>query len=76
MFAGATTVVVLLSSAPSSSARYFFSRGVILCFWLLSIDSVSAFRWSRAQVLFALHRRGRNLSYGARGRRRARSPSR
>jgi len=60
--AGATTVVVLLVVATFFARSYFFSRGVILLFWALSIASVSTFRWIAREALFALHRRGRHLS--------------
>jgi exopolysaccharide biosynthesis polyprenyl glycosylphosphotransferase len=62
VFAGATTVVVLTVVATFFFRSYFFSRGVILLFWGLSIASVSAFRLGARALLFALHRRGRHLS--------------
>ncbi|RIL07881.1 MAG: undecaprenyl-phosphate glucose phosphotransferase [Proteobacteria bacterium] len=62
VFAGATTVVVLLVVATFFVRSYFFSRGVILLFWVLAVLGVSAFRLVARELLFALHRRGRNLS--------------
>jgi exopolysaccharide biosynthesis polyprenyl glycosylphosphotransferase len=62
VIAGATTVVVLLVVATFFVRSYYFSRGVVLLFWLLSIASVSAFRIVAREALFALHRRGRHLS--------------
>jgi Undecaprenyl-phosphate glucose phosphotransferase len=62
VFAGATTVVVLLVVATFFVRSYFFSRGVILLFWVLAGVGVSAFRLAARELLFALHRRGRNLS--------------
>lgn len=61
--AGATTVVVLLVVATFFVRSYFFSRGVILLFWGLSIASVATFRLLAREILFALHRRGRHLSH-------------
>jgi Undecaprenyl-phosphate glucose phosphotransferase len=63
VLAGVTTVVVLLVVATFFVRSYFFSRGVILLFWALSMLSVSAFRLLARQMLFALHRSGRNLSH-------------
>jgi exopolysaccharide biosynthesis polyprenyl glycosylphosphotransferase len=62
VFAGATTVVVLLVVGTFFLRSYFYSRGVILLFWGLSITSVSAFRLAARAGIFALHRRGRHLS--------------
>jgi exopolysaccharide biosynthesis polyprenyl glycosylphosphotransferase len=62
VFAGATTVIVLLVVGTFFLRSYYFSRGVILIFWVLSIASVSAFRLTARAGLFALHRRGRHLS--------------
>src|SRR4030095_10979439 len=62
VFAGATTVVVLIVVGTFFLRSYFYSRGVILLFWGLSITSVSAFRLTARAGLFALHRRGRHLS--------------
>jgi exopolysaccharide biosynthesis polyprenyl glycosylphosphotransferase len=55
-------VVVLLVAAGFFVRSYFFSRGVVLIFWVLSIGSVCVFRLLARRVLFALHRRGRHLS--------------
>lgn len=62
VLAGATTVVVLLVVATFFVRSYFFSRGVIVSFWVLSIVSVSAFRVVAREFLRMLHRNGRNLS--------------
>jgi exopolysaccharide biosynthesis polyprenyl glycosylphosphotransferase len=62
VLAGATTVVVLLVVATFFARSYFFSRGVILLFWMLSIASVSSFRVVAREFLRVLHRHGRNLS--------------
>jgi exopolysaccharide biosynthesis polyprenyl glycosylphosphotransferase len=61
VLAGATTVVVLLVVATFFARSYFFSRGVILLFWMLSIASVSSFRVVAREILSVLHRHGRNL---------------
>jgi Undecaprenyl-phosphate glucose phosphotransferase len=60
--AAATTVVVLLVVATFFVRSYFFSRGVIALFWVLSIAAVSGIRVAARQTLRALHRRGRSLS--------------
>lgn len=60
--AAGTTVVVLLVAAGFFVRSYFFSRGVVLLFWGLSIAGVCAFRLLAREALFALHRRGRHLS--------------
>jgi Undecaprenyl-phosphate glucose phosphotransferase len=62
VLAGATTVVVLLVVGTFFLRSYFFSRGVILLFWGISIAMVSAFRLCARATLFALHRRGRHHS--------------
>lgn len=62
VLAGATTVVVLLVVATFFVRSYFFSRGVIVLFWVLSIASVSSFRVVAREFLRVLHRNGRNLS--------------
>jgi exopolysaccharide biosynthesis polyprenyl glycosylphosphotransferase len=62
VLAGATTVVVLLVVATFFERSYFFSRGVIVLFWMLSIASVSSFRVVAREFLRVLHRHGRNLS--------------
>jgi exopolysaccharide biosynthesis polyprenyl glycosylphosphotransferase len=59
--AAGTTVVVLLVAAGFFVRSYFFSRGVVLLFWVLAISGVSVFRLSARKVLFAMHRRGRHL---------------
>ena len=61
VLAGATTVVVLLVVATFFVRSYFFSRGVIVLFWALSIVSVSSFRLAAREFLRVLHRNGRNL---------------
>ena len=59
----ATTVVVLLVVATFFARSYFFSRGVILLFWMLSIDlGLARSAVVARELLVALHRRGRNLS--------------
>jgi exopolysaccharide biosynthesis polyprenyl glycosylphosphotransferase len=60
--AAASTVVVLLVVATFFVRSYFFSRGVIALFWVLSIAAVSGVRIIARQTLRALHRRGRSLS--------------
>jgi Undecaprenyl-phosphate glucose phosphotransferase len=60
--AAGTTVVVMLVAATFFVRSYFFSRGVILLFWVISIGSVSLFRLGAREVLRVLHRRGHNLS--------------
>jgi exopolysaccharide biosynthesis polyprenyl glycosylphosphotransferase len=60
--AAGTTVVVLLVAATFFARNYFFSRGVILAFWVVSIALVSSFRIATREVLRVLHRRGRHLS--------------
>jgi exopolysaccharide biosynthesis polyprenyl glycosylphosphotransferase len=60
--AAGTTVVVLLVVAGFFVRSYFFSRGVVLLFWGLSVGSVAVFRLLAREILFALHRRGRHLS--------------
>jgi exopolysaccharide biosynthesis polyprenyl glycosylphosphotransferase len=62
VFAAATTVVVLLVVGTFFARSYFFSRGVIVIFWALSIALVSAFRLVAREFLHAAHRRGRHLS--------------
>jgi exopolysaccharide biosynthesis polyprenyl glycosylphosphotransferase len=62
VLAAGTTVVVLLVAATFFVRSYFFSRGVVLLFWVLSIASVSVFRFASREVLAVLHRRGRYLS--------------
>jgi len=57
-----TTVVVLLVVAGFFVRSYFYSRGVVLSFWGLSVAGVAGFRLAAREVLFALHRRGRHLS--------------
>jgi exopolysaccharide biosynthesis polyprenyl glycosylphosphotransferase len=59
--AAGTTVTVLLVAVGFFFRSYFFSRGVVLLFWLLAISGVAAFRLAARKVLFALHRRGRHL---------------
>lgn len=59
--AAGTTVVVLLVAAGFFVRSYFFSRGVVLLFWVLAIAGVSAFRLTARRILFAMHRRGRHL---------------
>lgn len=59
--AAGTTVTVLLVAVGFFFRSYFFSRGVVLLFWVLAISGVAAFRLAARKVLFALHRRGRHL---------------
>jgi exopolysaccharide biosynthesis polyprenyl glycosylphosphotransferase len=61
VFAGATTVLVLLVVATFFVRSYFFSRGVMLVFWVLSMVSVSSFRLVMRRALQLLHRRGHRL---------------
>jgi Undecaprenyl-phosphate glucose phosphotransferase len=62
VLAAASTVVVFLVVATFLVRSYFFSRGVVLLFWGLSVFSVSACRLAARSALRWLQRRGRNLS--------------
>ena len=62
VFAAATTVIVLVVVASFFVRSYFFSRGVILLFYILALFSVALFRLVAREILFAAHRRGRHLS--------------
>ncbi len=57
-----TTVVVLLITLTFFLRSYFFSRGVMLLFWVFSIASVAAFRVAARKIVRVIHRRGRYLN--------------
>ncbi|MDJ0868868.1 MAG: undecaprenyl-phosphate glucose phosphotransferase [Myxococcota bacterium] len=62
VFGAVTTVVVILVFLTFFLRSYFFSRGVILLFYALSIGTVAAYRVLARKLVRIMHGQGHNLA--------------